>query len=270
MGDALFRSIGDSFQPTSLTVGPWASDAQHGGAPAALLARAIERAPTDVEMVVARVTVELLRPIPLEPLQVVTEPIRPGRRVQLIGASLLSAGQEIARATGLKIRRADLEIPFDEIDEDIPGPETGRPAQFFPNPGSFATEAMEIMMLQGDFDEGGPGKAWLRLRVPVVEGEEPTGVERVAAAADFGNGVSNLAGEARDWLFINPDLEIRMARPPVGEWIYLDSVTRIHPTGTGLATSALFDENGRLGSASQSLLIEPMVDVRSPSDGKIR
>jgi hypothetical protein len=96
------------------------------------------------------------------------------------------------------------------------------------------------------------------LKVPVVEGEETTAVERVAAASDFGNGVSNLAGNARNWVFINPDLEIRMYRPPEGEWVYLDSETRISPNGTGMATSKVGDLRGWLGVAAQSLFVGPV------------
>jgi hypothetical protein len=213
-----------------------------------------------MEMVLARVWVELLRPVPLAPLGLVTEVVRPGRRVQLVTASLMHDEQEVARARGLKIRRADIEIPFDQTEPEIPPPQEGRPATFFEGPGAFASEAMEIMMIEGDFSEPGPGKAWLRLRVPLVEGEETTGVERVAAAADFGNGISNLAGEIRNWLFINPDLTIHLARPPVGEWISLDSRTQLHTTGTGVTTSVLGDEAGLLGVAAQSLLVEPIPD----------
>lgn len=259
MADALFIRDGDLYRPTGLAEGPWSPDAQHGGAPAALLAGAIEKTPSEVEMVVARVSVELLRPVPLAPLALVTKMVRPGRRVQLVAATLTHDGQEVAQALGLKVRKADLELPFEQPDDEpIPPPEQGRPANFFVNAGAFAIKAMEIMMMEGDISEPGPGKAWLRLRVPLIEGEETTGVERVAAAADFGNGVGNLGGSDRSWGFINPDLTIRLARPPVGEWVYLDSRTRIEPTGTGLATSMLADEAGRLGVAAQSLFVEPM------------
>ena len=259
MTHALFVRDGDLYRPTRLTEGPWSPDAQHGGAPAALLAGVIEKTPSEVEMVVARISVELLRPVPLHPLALVTTLIRPGRRVQLVAASLAHEGQEVVRALGLRVRRAEMHMPLAQPEDgQIASPEKGRPASFFANAGAFATEAMEIRMLEGDFSEPGPGKAWLRLRVPLIEGEETTGVERVAAAADFGNGVSNLAGAERNWVFINPDLTIHLVRPPVGEWIYLDSSTQVHEAGTGLATSVLGDEAGRLGTAAQSLLVEPM------------
>jgi hypothetical protein len=257
MADSLFVRSGDLVRPTHLTVGPWSPDAQHGGPPAALLAGAIERTPSAVDMMLARVSVELLRPVPLEPLAVTTEMIRPGRRIQLVAASLLHDDQEVARATGLKIRLANLDLPFEQSGpEDPPGPTEGRPPTWFENPGAFATEAMEIRMLEGDFAESGPGRAWFRLRVPLIQGESTTPLERVAAAADFGNGVSNLIGATRNWVFINPDLEIRMARRPEGEWFCLDSTTQVDTRGTGLATSVLSDQRGRLGVAAQSLFVE--------------
>jgi hypothetical protein len=257
MFDALFRRDGDLYHPTALTEGPWSPDAQHGGPPAALLAGAIEKSPAETDMLVARVTIELLRPVPLQPLRLESEVIRPGRKVQLVSASLSHRGTEVARALGLRIRRTDLDIPFDQPDEpQTPGPDEGRPAAFFESAGAFATDAVEIMMLQGDFAEAGPGQAWLRLKVPLVEGEETTGVERVAAAADFGNGISNLGGRERSWLFINPDLEIRLLRPTDGDWIYLDSKTRISPEGIGVATSTIGDRAGWLGIASQSLFVD--------------
>jgi hypothetical protein len=257
MSDALFRREGDLYHPTTLTEGPWSPDAQHGGPPAALLSGAIEKTPAETDMLVARVTIELLRPVPLHPLRLVTEVVRPGHKVQLVSATLSHQNTEVARALGLRIRRADLDLPFDQPDDPpIPGPDEGRPANFFENAGAFATDAVEIKMLQGDFAEAGPGQAWLRLKFPLIEGEETTGVERVAAAADFGNGISNLGGKERSWLFINPDLEIRLIRPPDGEWTYLNSETRINHGGVGVATSTISDRAGQLGIASQSLFVD--------------
>lgn len=250
---------GDLYRPTRLTEGPWSPDAQHGGPPAALLAGAIDREPSEVEMTLARITVELLRPVPLQPLRLRTDTVRPGRRVQLVAATLSHEDQEVVRAVGLRVRRAQVDSPPPRSDEEqIPLPETGRPPEFFDRPGAFATEAMEISMIDGDFSKPGPGKAWLRLRQPLVEGEETTGVERVAAAADFGNGISNLAGAKREWVFINPDLTINLAREPAGDWVYMDSRTQLGPHGSGLATSTLGDQDGWLGVAAQSLFVEPM------------
>ena len=103
---------------------------------------------------------------------------------------------------------------------------------------------------------------WIRLLAPVVEGEEPSPLQRVAAAADFGNGVSRvLSWETH--LFINPELTVHLLRPAEGAWICLDARTLIGGAGIGLAESALYDERGRIGGAAQSLL----VDARPPLAG---
>ena len=120
----------------------------------------------------------------------------------------------------------------------------------------FAPDAMEIRFLDGTFG-GGPSTAWFRLRAPILSGEEPSPLQRLAAAGDFGNGISAVLSW-NEYLFINPDLTLYVEREPVGEWIGLESVTRISAGGgIGLAESVLFDERGRVGRATQALLVAP-------------
>ena len=73
-------------------------------------------------------------------------------------------------------------------------------------------------------------------------------------AADSGNGVS-AALDWRRYLFINTDLSVHLHRPPAGEWVCLDSVTRPESSGLGLSDTALFDEQGPIGRAAQTLLV---------------
>ncbi|MGY6500369.1 MAG: hypothetical protein ACXIVQ_05645 [Acidimicrobiales bacterium] len=120
---------------------------------------------------------------------------------------------------------------------------------------SFASQACDIRFVEGGFDRPGPAVAWIRLTVPVVADEVTSPIERVAAAADFGNGVSWVL--PRDgWVFINPDLTVHLVRMPVGEWVCLRSVTVPHDEGVGMAESALSDADGRLGRSVQSLLLD--------------
>lgn len=208
-------------------------------------------------MTLARVSVELLRPVPLRPMRLTVEITRPGRRVQLIESTLLDDGTPIVHAVGLRLRRADLDLPFEPQPETHwPLPEETPPAVYFPNPGAFGEEAMDARAVEGDFSIPGPGKVWFRLRTEVLEGHGTSPVENAVAAADFGNGVSNIDPD-RTWLFINPDLNVRFARPPEGQWVLLDSESHLYPTGTGLAESALYDLTGRFGRSTQSLLVEP-------------
>ncbi|HEY5317219.1 MAG TPA: thioesterase family protein [Solirubrobacteraceae bacterium] len=245
---------------TDLARGPWDPQAQHGGAPAALLVRAFERQPGGEKLILARVTYELLRPVPLGTLEVHAEVVRPGRRVQLLEGSLRTAdGLEVLRARALKVQRAD-PVPAGAMDGDAEtapgaGPDDGRRIAF-PSQGGrmFATDAMDIRFLSGSFLELGPATAWFRLRHPLVAGEDPSPLQRLAAAADFGNGISSVL-PWDGYVFINPDLTIYLERAPVGEWFLLESQTMIGREGIGLSESLIYDKLGRVARATQALLV---------------
>jgi hypothetical protein len=261
MVDALFAPDGDRFVPTALARGPWSPDALHGGPPAALLARCVERVEDGHDMMVTRLTVELLRPIPLGPLAVQTRMLRPGRKVQIVGASLHAGDVEVARVTALRIRTIELPVPAElRATDPPPGPDTGQ-SSFPPwnqriDYEAFHNRGAEHRFVAGGFDRPGPAIDWIRLRVPLVAGEETSPLARVAAAADFGNGVSWTLPRGEDWRFINPDLTVALHRLPDGEWVCLEAVTFVESSGVGQAESVLWDERGRLGRAVQSLLLE--------------
>jgi hypothetical protein len=256
----LFVRDGERFEPTPLARGPWSADALHGGAPGALLARAIEQFEVNLAepMFVARITVELLRPVPLAPLELRTRFARPGRKVQLIEASLHSVTHEVARATGLRIRMRDLSLPNDLIMEPVTvaAPEQGQPLA--PSLGSFLpgfhSHAVEHRFVRGQLIEKGPATDWIRLKVPLLEGEPTSALSRVCAAADFGNGVSQILGG--EFTYINPDLTVYLHRYPEGEWVCIDSVTRVEAHGVGLAESRILDRSGTIGRSLQSLIVE--------------
>ncbi len=109
--------------------------------------------------------------------------------------------------------------------------------------------------MQGDFGIPARRLVWMRMRHPLVEGEEPSPLQRVLVAADSGNGVSATLDWGR-YLFINVDLTVHLHRPLAGEWVCLDSITIPEPGGTGLADTALYDGRGPIGRALQTLLID--------------
>lgn len=256
MDEALYLPRDDLYQPTSLTQGPWSEGAQHGGPPAALLARAIEVEPTPVPMELVRLTIDLMRPVPLYPLAVDVEIIRPGKRVRLIRASLRHDEVEVARAIALQIRTDHVVVP-ESTESPPPGPENGA-APTWPQrwPSGYHDTAVDMRFVAGDPSSPGSATAWVRLKVPVVAGEEPTGVQRAAAAADFGNGISSVLDPA-GFVYINPDLTVYLHRKPRGEWICLEATTTAQPSGIGLAESALYDTDGAVGHSLQGLLIGP-------------
>ncbi len=256
--EAVFMTDGAAgdFTATALARGPWDLNAQHGGAPAALLMRALEELPAGEGLSIARVTYELLRPVPLGPVHVRAEVVRPGRRVQLLEATLASAdGIELVRARALQVISA--QAPSSAELPPPPGPEAGRANDLqAPHRPMFAPDTMEIRFVAGEFVARGPATAWFRMRVPLVAGEEPSPLQRLAAAGDFGNGISSPLNWDR-YLFINPDLTLYLERSPRGEWIALESRTRIAAGGIGLSESVLYDLEGRVGRAQQALLVAP-------------
>jgi hypothetical protein len=243
-----------------LARGPWDPRAQHGGAPAALLARALERLPAPEGLLFARITYELLRPTPLGELWVDAKIVRPGRRVQLLEGSIRDAeGTELVRARALQVHRAEASAPPTPATPPPPGPEQGRehepggPGFDPPYRPMFAPDAIEIRFVSGVFGHGS-STAWFRLRVPIVAGEEPSALQRLAAAGDFGNGISaTLSWD--EYAFINPDLTLYLERRPEGEWIGLEAQTTIALDGIGIAESVIYDTRGRVGRAIQALLV---------------
>jgi hypothetical protein len=246
------------FISTELTRGPWSNDHQHGGPPSALLGRAVERWGDDAAaFTVVRVTVELLRPVPIGPLEVVVEPPRPSRRAQRLTARLLSEGTEVARAHCLRVRTSQLELPPARVAAHPPfGDPLRFPAFVFP---FFRHEvgyhtAVDIRIARGEWGRG-PASAWMRLRAPLVAGEETTPLERTLVVADAANGICP-ALPTEQFTFINPDLTVSLFRPPAGEWIGLDSRSLVVPAGTGLVTCGLFDAAGEVGHVLQSLVVD--------------
>ncbi len=292
MSDSVFLTAsspqgdGTHFAPTEHARGPWDPGALHGGAPAALMAAAFERLEPGSDLRIARLGFEFLRPVPLAPLKLSMRIVRPGRRVQELAGELSveapaakpaaagAAGRDedagelvICRASALRVRAIPEGVPTTEPARSIGGadaretmgtPETCPPLHFALDDSdepSFALSAME-MRAPGDPRTPGPGRVWMRLRLPLLAGEEPTPLARLAATADFGNGISAVLPFER-FLFINADLTIHLHRPPRGEWIGLDARTLLHTGGTGLAESVIHDVDGPVGRAFQTLVVEP-------------
>lgn len=249
---AFYSPVGEHrFRSNEDTRGPWGADTQHAGPPAALLGRAVE-ANGRPDMRVARLTFDIARPVPIGELTVTASVVREGRSVMVVQAAI----EPYMRCTALLIRTAERATPDTPT---IPPPPLAEaePKPFFPVPYDIGYHsAMEVRFGAGSFLEPGPAVAWMRMRVPLVEGEEPSALTRVLVAADSGNGVSNVLDFQR-YLFVNPDLTVHLVRYPAGEWVCLRAATSIDSAGIGIADSALYDEQGQIGRATQSLFVNP-------------
>jgi len=254
----VYEVHGSRVLTTPLASGPWHAQHQHGAAPTSLICWAIERIPTREPMQVVRVTVDLLRPVPIAPLELKTEVVREGRKIQLCCAQLFADGVEVVRASVLKVRTMQLKLPESIREEQVtlPGPDASRTPKADPEGTNLFTAGVQMRMAQGGFRRPGPAAVWFRAERPVISGEPISQLMRAAIASDFCNGTSSPL-DFRQWTFINGDLNINLARMPVGEWILLDAESYIGSSGTGVAFARLGDSQGYFGRAVQSLVIEP-------------
>ncbi|MFZ4478574.1 MAG: thioesterase family protein [Rhodoferax sp.] len=248
-----------SYRASVLTRGPWHPAHQHAGPPIALVCGAIERAAAGHGLThIARLTANLLRPVPIGELAIEVATDYAGRNAGHFSARLMVGGKDVARFTALAQREGNLPLPDGLPGHPLPraptGPEESPPCTF-PFAGKHVgyADLVETRIAQGRMFNG-PSAVWFRLRHPLLDSESPTDYQRVAVAADSGNGISAILDLDR-YSFVNSDLSINLLRRPRGEWICLDARTHLGPNGAGLAESALYDIDGLVGRAMQSLSV---------------
>lgn len=255
---------GETFGPTTLSIGPWDDRLQHGGPVTALLTRAMDRLPTETEGHIARITVEILRPVVLDELTVSARVARGGRKVSLLEAQMCQRGPGgedavVAVARAWRLAASDTRpahhVP-DERLEPVTAEELEDPAKRISsvlNRGFVAGLTWVVRDPIGA--RGGPTTAWARPEMALVEGESPTDLERLAMVADCANGVG-MRVDPRDWTFLNTDVTIHVHTPPRGDWVGLVAESRIGAEGAGTSTAVLHDGQGPIGRVSQALLVE--------------
>ena len=247
------------FRATELTGSPWGPGSQHGGPPAALLARSLESDTEGEGGVFARLAFEFLGPIPVGELSVETKTVRPGRRVSLREATLSDeSGRPAMLCRAWRISASPASLP-DELEPEpptLPGPDEGQEKPFFemaPEVGYH--QGIEARFVEGSWRELGHAAAWLRMLVPLLPGEEPSPLVRVLVAADSGNGVG-AALDTSAWTFVNLETTIHLHAYPGGEWVGLESSRAVQPSGVGLSRTTIHDPVlGPIGAAAQSLLV---------------
>jgi Thioesterase-like superfamily len=247
------------FRATELTASPWGPASQHGGPPAALLGRSLESDVGGEGGIFARLAFEFLGPVPVGELSIEAKTVRPGRRVSLREATLSDgAGHPVMLCRAWRISASPASLPDDLEPErpTLPGPEEGEEKPFFemaPEVGYH--RGIEARFVEGSWREPGHAAGWLRMRVPLLPGEEPSPLVRVLVAADSGNGVGG-ALDTSAWTFVNPETTVHLHAYPGGEWVGLESSAAVQSFGVGLARTTIYDPViGPVGAAAQSLLV---------------
>lgn len=249
------------FIPTDHSRGPWDKDSCHAGPPTGLLARAMEHTLVEagVGHQLVRLTVNLIQPIPMHGFRVNATLTRRGRSTSNLAAEIVDGnGVEKATATGLALRA--------DLDAELPTHSAAAPEFDLSATGGFPISrslhdlpgfsgSVEIRYPPGELPGTGPTTAWMR-SIPLLAGETASGFQRICPLADCGNALSRNA-EPWEVGFVNPDLTLALHRTPVGSW--LASRTRSHweTNGIGMATATLYDRQGVVGQAIQTLLLRP-------------
>ena len=262
MSEAIYTQRDGLLVPSGHARGPWDPDSQHGGAPAALLARAVEQLEAPGPMLLARLTVEFLGAVPLAPMEVRAEIVRPGRRLQLAEASIVVDGKEVCRARAVAAaargrhgpRRRDSRAAhhrpgrdraaFDPADARRPtrGLRSDRHGAALHRRRVRRARAVDGLV------PAEPSRSWTaRSRRP------PSGLPRRRTSATASSSELDLDHH----LFVNTDLTFHLSREPEGEWIAVEARTEHGPEGTALARSTLHDLRGPVGVAAQSLYVAP-------------
>lgn len=257
MPDAFFEPDGDGYRATALTRGPWEENAQHAGPPAALVAETLAAVDGGDEKRIARVSYDVLRPVPIGHVEITTEVLRPGRRVDLVAARLSVDGSLCLTARAWRHRTGPVDVPAIARSEPAPeGPDSGRDGPFFDTPWDVGYHtAIEWRLIEGGFVEPGPCTVWFRPRVPLVAGRDLSPIGRVLIFADSGNGASAVL-DPREALFINTELTVHLHRAPEGEWVGMRARTTIAEDGVGVAATTLYDLGGAIGHGAQALYVE--------------
>jgi hypothetical protein len=257
------RSQQGRFRSTEHTTGPWSAGLQHAGPPSALLARAVRRlGGLPPNPLPARLSFDILAPVPVADLVVTARTLRPGRRIALAEATLApadSADRPVMTLRAWLLRQAapdELGVPLpDTSAATAPAPaEGGQPMPRPPDWRPGYLDAIEWRWVEGSLQAPGPAAVWTRLRGSLVAGEEPDPVERLVAVADSASGISAVASPRR-LLFVNTDLTLHLTRTPLGEAIWIRAATTLESIGVGRTDGTLGDQGGQVASSAQTLFV---------------
>jgi hypothetical protein len=256
MHSAFYFPDGDRFVATPLTAGPWRADHQHGGPPAALIARAMEALVDGAagEWQFARFTIDFLRPLEIDvPLQVAAHVSRRGQQILGLEGAILMNDRPLARASALCVRRLAVELPPGTTPADRPRDPDALPVHTFP---FFRWDVGYHTAMEGRLDVD--GAVWLRPRHPLLADAVVSPLQRVLIAADAINGVGYVLDLTR-FSFVNADLSIHLHRLPEGTWVQLAATHTPQPNGVGLVDATLFDVRGSIGRALETQVVAATV-----------
>jgi acyl-CoA thioesterase len=250
------RTAPHTFTPTEHVGGAWDRAGQHIAPALGILAHEVERdrdLRRGTDLVVSRLSYDILGTVPIEPVEVEVEVLRPGRTIELVQATARHAGRAVV------VLRAWLAAPFDTAAiagtdlSPIPGPDELQPWDMAALwPGGF------IASVEVRRKEMGPGRStcWVRTPQALVADEPVSRLASTAGLLDICNGVA-VRVDPTLVTFPNVDLTAHLLRAPDEGWLGLDTTVSFGPGGVGVTSTVLHDEQGPLGTVAQTLTVRP-------------
>jgi hypothetical protein len=253
---AIFIPEGNLFRATEHAGGPWSPDMLQGSATTALMVREVERLAVASGFAVRRLTFDLWRPAGLRAFRLLTDMLRDGRKAKTLQVRLMDSEVEIGRCTALLTTQGESPVdPFSKTPGGDAAPDTGRPPPAFAQKWSRYFQNVSVRLIEGALEKPGPAAAWMRLDVPMVQGEANTPLLQAVQAADFSSGVAQIV-DMREWTFVNPEISLYFFRAPEDPWILIRSRTRVGADGAGLTTASLSDRHGPFAEVMQAMTFE--------------
>lgn len=264
MAEHIYERDGELYAPTRWAGSPWSAETQHGGPVAGLFARGAEACAAESELQLARLTIDLCRPVPKQPLRLATRWVRRGRKLGLAELTLSRGDDEIARASALLlVPRPELRSAWREAAPPPPPVESAEALEFMPvglreqwPPGFHLSVQARVAR-----DEIGPA-AWLTTPLDLVAGDATSPQVRFAMLSDltFAMGMriaflrGSVSSRALQTRFINADITLYRERDPEGDWVAFRLATMADAAGVGVAEVVQFDRAGRIGRSLQALV----------------
>lgn len=250
-----FTADGDVLTPQAMARSLWAEDQMHGVAASGALARGLEAELARIgrtDLRAARYSVDLFRPPLMAETTVEAQVLREGKRIVVIDAQLLQAGEPVARASATFL--APTQSPPGEVWATTEHPEppsvdvapegTEPHVPFFRSTGEWGQQF-------GDHQNAAPKATW-QTALPIVAGGTPTPFQAVASVADATSMVSHWGTNGVE--FINTDITVNLSRLPHGVQLGLATIQRVETDGIAVGTVAIYDRAGVIGTASVSAL----------------
>lgn len=253
MSSHFFTRTGDiTFQPTRHAEGAWSPEDYHFSALAGLMIHEIERSRPHKELVLSRISYDILGRLPFAEVEVIVETLRPGRTIELVQATATVGGRSVIKARAWYLATSDTTAVEAVSAEPLTPPEECAERDLTEMWGGGFIAQLEVR--QSLDWKPGRGASWLRTPHALVEGEDPIDIAQYFTSIDIANGI-NPQQRPQDWAFPNVDLTVHLFRQPIGTWTGLDTTVTWGPEGIGLTSSVLHDTHGPVGRAEQSLTL---------------